>query len=379
MVRATLLAALAWGSPGATGAQPSAPATSLASYLQLVDYYRREQPVTAAYMVRTWLPADVSAATSQLATRFAQAAPPGLETIEAVVVEAAILMHTDAAAEAYGAADGTTGDLHLSVAQSLVRLLDDVSGRRGVRPAARRVQTRDWLLVAGSIKLQLFALDEAGALYRRALALAPNDPQVLLAMGGYYEVRQWHAAFSLAMQGRQPRSAAPDSRTAHMLDNLRVTNNLNEAARCLAQAVALDDGLHEARLRLARVEMLRGRRADADRLLAQVTARSQGPTLRYLAALLSARLREDEGAHDAALSLYRQAAELFPRAQTARMGLAHALERRGAIDDARTALGSLAPLPADQVPQDPWSVYRLAYLPHAAALLDTLRHAVRTP
>lgn len=380
VVGAVLVSGLAAGRPALLCAQPTAPpASSLTSYLQLVDYYRREQPATAAYMVRTWRPSDVSAATGQLETRFARGASPGSGAIEAVVVEAAVLMHTDAAAGAYGAGDATTGDFHLSIAQPLVRLLDGTSGRRSLNPPGRRVQTKDWLLVAGSIKLERSALDEAETLYRRALALAPNDPQALLAMGAYYEVRQWHAGIRQATGGRQPRSVPGDGTPPLMLDGAPAARDLNDAARHLAQAVAIDDDLHEARLRLARVEMLRRRRADADRLLAQVTARSREPTLRYLAALLSARLRDAEGAHDAALALYAQATALFPGAQTARVGLAHALERRGAVDEARTALGSLPPLSPDQVPQDPWWVYQRAYLPHAAALLDTLRNAVRMP
>jgi thioredoxin-like negative regulator of GroEL len=165
-----------------------------------------------------------------------------------------------------------------------------------------------------------------------------------------------------------------------MLDGMRVANNLHEAGKYLAQAIAINAGLHEARLRLARVEMLRGKPREAERLLAQVAAESQDPALRYLVALFSARLRDTEGAHEAALRLYRQAVQAFPDAQTARLGLAQALERKGSADEARRALGNLPPPPGkDEVRQDPWWVYRLAYVPRAAVLLEKLRNAVRTP
>jgi tetratricopeptide (TPR) repeat protein len=381
MARSVLLVALALSSPWPARAQPSAPAAPLASYLQLAARYRGGQTVAAAYTLGTWPRAEVLTAVRMLSTRFTQAAPADPEAVDLTTVEAAVLMHTDAAASAYAVGDGAAGDFHLSNAQSLVNLIDDTSAQRAsTMLTPRRVPTKDWLLVVGSIRLQLFALDDAEALYRRALTAAPDDPQVLLALGGYYEVRHWHEAFSLAMRGRQPVGSYRDRTTARMLDGMRVTNNLNEAAKYLARAIAVDAGQHEARLRLARVEMLRGKREDSERLLAQVAAEGQDRALRYLVALFSARLRDTEGAHEAALGLYRQAAQLFPSAQTARMGLAQALERKGAVDEAREALGSLPPPPKkDEVPQDPWWVYRLGYVPRAAALLERLRGAVRTP
>jgi tetratricopeptide (TPR) repeat protein len=363
--------------PLAADPQPGIPV--LAQYLQVVATYRSGRTDTAALVIGTWPRTEVSAAIRQLSDRFVRVAPPDPEALSVVVVEAAVLMHTDAAASAYGVGDGVAGDFHLSTARSLVGLLDEVPAMRKLRPADRRVQTKDWLLIAGSIKLHLFALDEAQASFRRALDVAPDDPEVLLALGGYYELRHWHEAFSLAMRGRQPGSTASDRTTARVLDGMRVTNNLNEAARHLARAVAVDASLDEARLRLARVEMLRGKREESGRLLAQLAAQGRDPAMRYLVALLSARLRDEEGAHDAALALYRQAAESIPEAQTARLGLARALERKGAVDEARTALGSLPPLPKDEASHDPWWLYRLAYLPRAAALLGRLRDAVRSP
>lgn len=381
VVSLALLAALASSSPWPAGAQAPPPAAPLTPYLQLVARYRSGQTVSAAYMLCTRPHAEVSSAIRLLSTWVAQAAPTGPDAIDLTTVEAAVLMHTDAAAAAYGVGDEAAGDFHLSTAQSLVTLVDDLSARRaGAKPADRRVPTKDWLLVAGSIMLQVFALDEAGAFYRRALTAAPNDPQVLLALGGYLELRHWQEAFSLAMSGRQPRSVSRGSTTALMVDQARVAANLNEAAKHLARALVIEPGLHEARLRLARVEMLRDKRREARQLLAQVTAESQDPALRYLAALFSARLQDVEGDHDAALGLYRQAAQLFPGAQAARMGLAHALERNGVVDEARAALGSLAPQPqGNQPPEDPRWTYRLAYAAHADALLKRLRDAVCRP
>ena len=99
------------------------------------------------------------------------------------------------------------------------------------------------------------------------------------------------------------------------------------AEKALRDALALDPGLQEARLRLGKLLLDVGRAVEAESLLAEVDERAADDRQRYLARLFLGRVAERLGRPEEALRLYRRALEAWPDSQAARLALAHALER----------------------------------------------------
>jgi predicted Zn-dependent protease len=96
------------------------------------------------------------------------------------------------------------------------------------------------------------------------------------------------------------------------------------------------------------------------------------PYLQSLAWLFLGDIEEREGRTEGAVERYRAALAARPSFQTARVALAHALQRLGRVRAAeRGIVESLSG--AAQDPEDPWLGYHLGLAWRRGAALDALR------
>ena len=149
--------------------------------------------------------------------------------------------------------------------------------------------------------------------------------------------------------------------------------SLSRAEAAFKEAVRLDPGFVEARVRLGRVMTLRGRSEEALELLRPVEEGRADPIVRYFAALFLGDVHERAGRRDAAVAAYRHAAALYPDAQSPRLALSAIAIARGDRTGGIDALQRLLELPADEKRRhDPWWVYEIGTGRHSEALMEAL-------
>jgi tetratricopeptide (TPR) repeat protein len=153
-----------------------------------------------------------------------------------------------------------------------------------------------------------------------------------------------------------------------------------EAERLLRQAIGSDRNLAEAHVRLGHVLGQRGRHADAIDALERGLQLSRSPIVRYWALVWLGQARRDAGRIAPAIEAFEQAAALFPRAQTPRLGLSQLLYDRGdrarALAEYTTALAATGPSTSlGAGDDDPRLVYEHTHVPAAGVLVVELRTA----
>ena len=152
---------------------------------------------------------------------------------------------------------------------------------------------------------------------------------------------------------------------------LETTNS--EAERLFRQTLSADASLVEARVRLARLLLLRGR--DADALEASESALRANPdrTVRFYADMLAGRASRMLGRYEAAATHFSDAIALFPNAQSALMAASHLSMTRADADAALAALDQLSKA-GDDAPfdRDPWWSYRWCAGREADALVAAM-------
>ena len=371
MLAATL--ALATLAPALGVADPQPVSPDLTKYLDIVARYRRGTVDTAVLDVILLPAARLSGAILDLRARpIRLVADPGAFGVDLASIEAAVLLHTDAALAIQKAtiADIDYGAIqrHVGIALDLVGHIDDVVGANPEgRAVVRLVPVREWLLVAIGVTQGTGELAGTGGLCKRALARFPNDPQVLMATG-MYEQRLYEERSQAIARRRERAAWAERPLTRGILD---------DAAQHFRRALERDPLLHEARVRLAHAEIVLGRADRAASLLAEACTASRDVGVLYLAQLFTARLAERRDAVDEAIRAYRAAVAAVPGGQAARVGLAQALERSGRIAEARAVMAPpLAERPGRDMTEDPWWAYPFGYAPHALRLLDQMRERV---
>jgi len=151
---------------------------------------------------------------------------------------------------------------------------------------------------------------------------------------------------------------------------------LQMAAYRASSALLVAPEADEAALRLARARMLLGEGAAARQVLLSLVARDDLPMpAAYLARLLLGRLNLDEDEPARTERLFREAIELNPEGQAARVALAQLLETQGNRRDAALVLEPV--LTAEQGGViDPWVDYLLG-VGGGPELRESLRAEVR--
>ncbi len=268
---------------------------------------------------------------------------------------AAALLHTDAAFRCWGSWGDKECWSHLSVARRLVDVSD-----RGARAGSFR---RRWYAATALILTSHVVPQDALEYFKDAVEKFPDDVPLLTAAGWFSE-RLAHSAASRSMSF----GTAQAFRRRH----------LQSAARFLIAALGVDPQAAEASLRLARVEVSMGHSEPAEKRLAALVARDDvQSSFAYLARLMLGDIRERDGAADAAARLYRDAIDVIPTAQSARVALAHLLYAPGDSSGAAAVIEAFVTPKAKLDSNDPWAEYRVGYPVAGQVLLGELRQEVR--
>jgi tetratricopeptide (TPR) repeat protein len=151
---------------------------------------------------------------------------------------------------------------------------------------------------------------------------------------------------------------------------------LDGAAEHFRAALALDDRLAEARVRLGRVLQERGKLPEARRELEAAMAGAPPAILSYLGSLFLGEILEAQ--HDAAgaIARYRDAVARAPACQSAHLALSRAFEAAGDRQAAQAALQPLWRAESERTCIDPWWLYNLGQSWRLRGLIEDLRGRV---
>jgi predicted Zn-dependent protease len=305
-----------------------------AQYDVLVNRYRHGQHVEAVQELGTWPADDVLSAVQQGLAREWDKLP------------AAVLLHTESALRDLASGSMSAYELNVSIALAQARALLRTPRGKHFGP--------HWFLVVGLLNTQV-----AGAIswLNAGLKVYPDDPELLLALGSFEETSLTSGSGGLDMGSSE------------------VARRSQAAEFHLRRALKLDDNLHEARVRLARMLIAHDNDEAALRELDVVLSRSPAPDVLYLARLFLGRIREHEGRVAEAAEAYAAAVAIDDRCQTAQVALSAVRWRLG---DTRAAADAVrrAVVPSETGCLDPWWLYPWAQRGHIDALLEELRKEV---
>jgi hypothetical protein len=225
-----------------------------------------------------------------------------------------------------------------------------------------------WYHATTAFMLQKGLFGEALTHLERAAAVLPDDPLVLFDRASYSEIQGLPVtqvllsesdllALRSQRQGRRSAIRTPaDSKPMQLSIPLpEVTND--EAERLFRRALRVDPEFVEARVRLARLLEERGRYQEAAAELSTVFAAKPTGPVAFYAHLFAGRAAQGLGRIDEAAGHYREAAALFPGAQSAQLALSQAA-LLGA--DVPATLEAIEHLDTSPTARDPWWEYHLA-------------------
>jgi tetratricopeptide (TPR) repeat protein len=222
---------------------------------------------------------------------------------------------------------------------------------------------------------------EASPLLRRAAEILPDDARILFDRACLSEtlgaphiqavlndprVQNTDAALNF----RPGRAPTPRGATRVVAVGERQANS--EAESLFRRALDADGSLVEARMRLGRLLLLRGRDAEAATMLAQAVTAARDPAVAYLSHLLAARADERLDELDEAAAHADAALALFPGAQSALIAKSHIALQRADAAGALDPIILLARRDSRVPPRDPWSEYYLGAGRDSTLLLSDL-------
>ena len=166
------------------------------------------------------------------------------------------------------------------------------------------------------------------------------------------------------------------------LDDPTVANKPRNAALDAAQgflerALKADPSLVEAKLRLARLAMMKRDDARAGKLLTEVLAAPVDAGAKYVALLLQGDVQQRQGQMDPAARSYLDAIVAVPDGQSAYLALSQILLRSGQRGDAATVLDRWYMRKVADTTADPWWIYPLGFRLNMDAEFEEYRAAVR--
>jgi tetratricopeptide (TPR) repeat protein len=235
-----------------------------------------------------------------------------------------------------------------------------------VRPDPSLDETvRLWYRAMGAYLQTTHAYAYADPLLDDARRIFPGDAAIRLYSGSVHEsyaaphVQGWARPGSVGTPAIAVRSRRQE---------------LQQAQAFFSQALKIDPGLTEARIRLGRVLELLGRNQEAATQLRRAATEADSAAFRYYADLFLGQAEQALGGRDAAREAFERAAALFPRAQSARLALSQLARRSGDRANALGAIQQVLSLPGDELNRpDPWWAYLDTHVPDANTLLDQLR------
>jgi tetratricopeptide (TPR) repeat protein len=348
------------------------PQYDLANYLAVAAAYRSPNRALARREIREWRMAEIEAALRaprEEGDRL-RAVPAQPGDIDFRTVEAAVLLHADIGLASLQAMSFAEAEFHLDASVGLLEWSRHAAARarsfgnlreyldtRDDRPATSprairdRIDLGDFYKVLAGTSLAVGYPLTARPFAEGAVRASPMDPAAHLVAGCV------NASLAEEFALRRRESDAQRAREA--------------AEKALRDALALEPGLQEARLRLGKLLLDVGRAVEAESLLAEVDEHGADDRQRYLARLFLGRVAERLGRPEEALRLYRRALEAWPDSQAARLALAHALERSSGPAAPLVLVG--ATLGASRRPdraEDPWWLYLFGPVELTRALLE---------
>jgi tetratricopeptide (TPR) repeat protein len=302
-------------------------------YVALVERYPRSQPETAVYGVDEWSVDQVNRFAQEVHTLATRGGPAAQGETAARVLQArwlrsAVMLHLDRD----GADHPLTNDREharpcpgpqaaVAARYATILALDGAT-----RPFAKL-----FFLALTRVSQWDACLSAAEKWAREGLKLFPNDADLLLAVGSALEENAT-VAWDESIPNPFP---SPRYRAGVRVDTANRRFLLDDARRQYESALAADDALHAARLRLGRVLWRQGKAEAAQAALERVVAEAKEVELRFLGHLFLGRVLEDAGRLDDATGHYWRALALDPRSQSAGLALAHALRLGGDDAEAR--------------------------------------------
>jgi tetratricopeptide (TPR) repeat protein len=339
------------------------PEHGLASYLRIAAGYSFGDHAAAVREIREWPPAVIRAAVADVKGRGRQLrdVPVASGDIAFGAIEAAVLMHAEAALLSPSASDRAVAASHLGVAVELFEWSRDEAARRayGTSPAlVPRLDARDFALAVAAAALAAGSPTTALPFAERARQLASFDADAQLVYGlvaeGVAEERALRRRESDAGRWR------------------------DQAALALLEALTLGAAPLEASLHLGRLHLEGGRLQQAERLLEEVEVRALDARQRHLARLLLGRLAVRQGRAEEGLGFFRRALEAWPGSQVARLALAQATEMAsGPAAAVPVVAAGLAGRPGPS--PDPWRTYLYGPPGLAEAAFERARSRLRGP
>jgi tetratricopeptide (TPR) repeat protein len=257
-------------------------------------------------------------------------------------VQAAALLHLDAAIAEARRGDAITAARELEAGERLAALVED--------PARRSRFHREWALGAAAFYRSRYAAGTALAILERACSAAGDDMELLLSRAVIHETLGGRA-FSGSGAPRLSAAEAGDAAATH----------LPRAEELYRRVLSSAPGQVEARLRLGRTLFLQGRHPEAIAEMDLVLSGRPSTAEALLAQLFAGAAFEAEGESSEALARYEKVLVLDPRSRVAAMASIRLLARAAREPEARAQMARLIGRTDEAEPADePWWRYRLA-------------------
>jgi tetratricopeptide (TPR) repeat protein len=203
-----------------------------------------------------------------------------------------------------------------------------------------------------------------------AIRLFPRDATLLFLRGAEHE--------SLARPAIQAAARSVDLPPGYQLAVQSHETEFRESEAYFRRALAEAPDHFEARMRLGRVLLQRGRSREAVEELRRADSAAPDDLMKYYSAMFLGGAEEAVGNFDAADALYSRASTLYPNAQSPHVARSALARRRGNLAGALTSLERVFELAAEYPDgEDPWWTYDIAAGREAEALLEELTQMFR--
>jgi tetratricopeptide (TPR) repeat protein len=310
---------------------PAASEEVNAEYRDLIARYARGERAPALAGLARFSEAEVGRI-AQAVEAAALAAARGKADEPPIPLRAAAMLHIDLDEAERPEPSGPEQPRHCPGKQAAI-------AARYARLLAWREETKGFarrFFVALAHRCQWDAcLPESARWAREGLKLFPRDAELLLAAGSALEESAtiWTGGLTVESPAMHSRHREAARAAAAQRQEL-----YRQARALFEEAIAADDDLNLARLRLGRVRWRLGERDAAQAALEQAIGRSADTRLLYLAHLFLGQVHEDAGRLEQAVEHYRLSLALDPEAQAAAVALSHALRSTGAAEESRRVL-----------------------------------------
>jgi tetratricopeptide (TPR) repeat protein len=241
----------------------------------------------------------------------------------------------------------------------------------------------DWYHATAADMFRRHAYGDATAHLEQAAAVLPDDVRIVFDRACLAEFNGLPVSQQLltdedliALRARTGSRGLTGARlsAAARLSGLRPPEIVNsDAERLFRRVLQIDRSTVEARVRLARLLMLRDRAAEAMNELATALDSRPDPVVEFYAHLFAGRAARVLGRLDVAAGHYRAAQVLFPEAQSALLGASQVALLQADQSGALSPIQTLSRMDAGRRSSaDPWWEYGIGIGRNADALLQAL-------